>query len=64
MFKVKRRIGEKLCIGEDIKVVVIGHEDGQVHLGVAAPRSIAIDREEVRMKKRGHRSDPMTRKTR
>lgn len=53
MMKLYRRVGEKICIGEDIVLVVLDATAEQVEIGISAPRAIAIDREEVRLKKRG-----------
>ena len=47
MLILTRRIGEQLCIGDDIKVVVLNVKGNQVRIGVAAPRSIAVHRQEV-----------------
>ena len=46
-----RRIGETLCIGDDIKLTVLGVQGVQVRIGVEAPRSVSVDREEVRARK-------------
>ena len=47
MLILTRRIGETLCIGEEIKVTVLGVNGNQVRIGVDAPRSIAVHRQEV-----------------
>lgn len=47
MLILTRRIGEQLCIGDDIKVVVLDVKGNQVRIGVQAPRSIAVHRQEV-----------------
>lgn len=46
-----RRVGEALFIGADITVVVLGVKGSQVRLGIEAPRHIAVDREEVALRK-------------
>lgn len=46
-----RRVGETLCIGDDITVTVLGVKGNQVRLGVNAPHDCAVDREEVRQRK-------------
>ena len=43
-----RRIGEALCIGDEVTVTVLGVKTGtQVSLGIRAPRSVAVLREEL-----------------
>ena len=51
MLILMRRLGEKLCIGDDITVTVRGIKGGQVKLGVQAPDDVAVDREEIRIRK-------------
>lgn len=48
MLILQRRVGEKVMIGNDITVTVLGINGGQVRLGVNAPRDVRVDREEVR----------------
>lgn len=47
MLVLTRRIGEELVIGENIRVSVVRVEGGKVRLGVVAPRSVRVQREEV-----------------
>lgn len=47
MLVVTRRIGEKIIIGSDISVAVLGVQGNQVRIGIDAPRDIAVHREEV-----------------
>ena len=42
-----RRIGEPIRINDDITVTVLSIQQGQVKLGVEAPKSIEVHREEV-----------------
>lgn len=50
-----RRVGETLCIGDTIKVVVIGIKGNQVRIAIDAPKDVPVHREEVieRMKQQG-----------
>jgi carbon storage regulator len=41
------RIGRSIKIGENITVTVVRVQDGQVRLGINAPREIPVHREEV-----------------
>jgi len=42
-----RKIGESVCIGDDIKVVVKEIKGKQVRLGIIAPREVYVCREEL-----------------
>jgi carbon storage regulator len=43
-----RRIGESVRIGDEVTVAVQGVKTGmQVSLGISAPRSVAVHREEI-----------------
>lgn len=48
---LSRRVGETLCIGDDIRVTIMGVSGGQVKLSIQAPKTISVDREEVRERK-------------
>lgn len=45
MLVLTRNTGEKLMIGEDIEVVVLGVNGGQVRIGIQAPASIQVLRD-------------------
>lgn len=50
MLILSRRIGEAIVIGEDdtlVTVTVLGVKGGQVRLGVNAPKSVSVHREEI-----------------
>jgi len=47
MLILSRRIGERLTIGEDVTVTVLGVKGNQIRLGIEAPRGVPVHREEV-----------------
>lgn len=47
MLILTRRLNETLMIGTEISVTVLGVKGNQVRLGVNAPKSVAVHREEV-----------------
>jgi carbon storage regulator len=47
MLVLTRKLMEKLFIGDDICVTVVRLEEGQVRLGIEAPREIAVVRAEL-----------------
>ena len=47
MLVLTRRRGEGVAIGPDIRIVVLGIQNGQVRLGVEAPRTVEVHRDEV-----------------
>jgi len=53
MLVLSRKIGERLVIGDDIVLTVLSVRRGQIRLGIDAPRSTAIHREELLMKDSG-----------
>ncbi len=50
MLVLTRRIGEKLVIGENVTVTVVGVKSNQVRLGIEAPADIPVNREEIHQK--------------
>jgi carbon storage regulator len=68
-----RRVGETLMVGDDVTVTVLGVKGNQVRIGVKAPRSTAVHREEIYNKLRnqggsmqvepGHSGGPSCRRT-
>ena len=47
MLILTRRLGEKLVIGENVTVTVLGVKGNQVRIGIDAPRDVTVHREEV-----------------
>jgi carbon storage regulator len=42
-----RRIGEKLIIGENVTVTILGVKGRQIRIGIDAPRDVTVNREEI-----------------
>ncbi len=51
MLVLMRRKGETIRIGNDITFKVLGISEGQVSVGVKAPRNVIVDREEIRQRR-------------
>ncbi len=47
MLLLSRKIGEKIIIGGNIELTIIDVRDGQVRLGIQAPRDISVFRKEL-----------------
>jgi carbon storage regulator len=47
MLVLSRACGETVVIGDDIRITVLASHGSQVRLGITAPRSVAVHREEV-----------------
>tara|TARA_B110000263_G_scaffold172197_1_gene150142 strand:+ start:232 stop:405 length:174 start_codon:yes stop_codon:yes gene_type:complete len=47
MLVLSRRTDESMFIGDDIKITVLDIRGGQVRLGIIAPESVKVHREEV-----------------
>jgi carbon storage regulator len=42
-----RRIGEKIVIGENVTVTILGAKGNHIRIGIEAPRDIQVNREEI-----------------
>lgn len=47
MLILGRRPGQSIMIGDNIEVKVLGWKDGQVSIGITAPKHVAILRSEI-----------------
>lgn len=55
MLILTRRVGERLMIGNDIQVTVLGVKGNQVRIGVHAPANVSVHREEIYERVRAER---------
>jgi carbon storage regulator len=47
MLVLSRKVGERIRIGDDIEIVVLELSRDQVRVGITAPRSVTVHRQEV-----------------
>ena len=47
MLILSRKMGECVKIGDDVTVTVLGMRNGHVRIGIHAPRTVSVHREEV-----------------
>lgn len=45
MLVLGRKVGERIRIGDDVEVVVVGIKERRVLIGIAAPKAVPIQRE-------------------
>ncbi len=55
MLILTRRAGETLRIGDNVEVTVMAINGAQVRIGIKAPRTVVVDREEIAERKRRDR---------
>jgi carbon storage regulator len=64
MLVLSRKIGERIVIGDNVVVQVLAVRRGQIRLGITAPSSVSIRREELpRHAPRESGPDPLPRRT-
>jgi carbon storage regulator len=47
MLVLSRKLGEKICIGDNICITVVDIDRGKIRLGIEAPREVPIFRQEL-----------------
>ena len=47
MLILTRHIGEMVMIGDEVQVKILAVKGGQVRIGISAPKSVAVHRQEV-----------------
>jgi carbon storage regulator len=55
MLILTRRVGEAVMIGEEVTVTVLGVKGNQVRIGVNAPKTVSVHREEIFDRIKGER---------
>lgn len=61
MLVLSRKVGEVICIGDSIRVTVVEIGQGRVRLGIVAPRTVSVDRLEVRERSEREQKEPHAR---
>lgn len=57
MLILTRRMGETIVIGDDFVVTILGVKGGQVKVGVEAPKTVSVHREEIYKRIKGQTGD-------
>lgn len=47
MLILGRRVGETICIGDDIEITILCKKSAQVRIGINAPPEVSVHRQEV-----------------
>lgn len=47
MLILTRRVGEAVMIGDEVTVTILGVKGNQVRLGINAPKTVSVHREEI-----------------
>lgn len=47
MLILTRKVGETICIGEDVEITTLGIKGNQVRMGISAPKSVSVHRKEI-----------------
>ena len=55
MLILTRKAGEAIRIGEEVTITILEVKGTQIRLGIAAPRDVTVDREEVAKRKQAER---------
>ncbi len=59
MLVLTRHDGQRICLGDNVVLTVLSTRKGKVRLGIEAPASLAVDREEIWLKRKAESDAPM-----
>lgn len=54
MLVLTRRPGEEIVIDGDIRVTIVSVRGDRIRIGIAAPPSVVVDREEIHERRKHH----------
>jgi len=57
MLILSRKAGEKLMIGDNVELTILGIKGNQVRVGVNAPKDVPVHREEVYLRIQSEKED-------
>lgn len=57
MLILSRKAGEKLMIGDNVELTILGIKGNQVRVGVSAPKDVPVHREEVYLRIQSEKQD-------
>ncbi len=52
MLVLTRRVGEQIVINGDVRITVVAVQGNKVRIGVTAPPSVCVDRQEIHDRRR------------
>jgi carbon storage regulator len=60
MLILTRRVDESIIIDNDVKITVLAIKGNQVRIGIDAPKSVAVHREEIYQRIQDEKNNPET----